>query len=66
MKNNKIIPPLVKWATMTCLEGSTSLSHSAMEEALWLNGGNEWKREVLILYIYLGTKHQSHQGLINK
>ena len=25
------------------LAGSTSLSHSAMEE-LWLNGGDEWKR----------------------
>ena len=45
MKNSKIIPPLVKWATMPWLEGITSLSHSAMEEELWLNEGNEWKRE---------------------
>ena len=44
-KQNKIIPfLLVKWATMPWLEGSTSLSHSAMEEELWLNGGDEWKR----------------------
>ena len=26
------------------LVGSTSLSHSAMEEELWLNGECEWKR----------------------
>ena len=45
MKNAKIITPLVKWATMPWLEGSTFLSHSAMEEELWLNGENEWKRE---------------------
>ena len=45
MKTDKIIPLLVKWATMPWMEGSTSLSHSAMEEELWLNEGNEWKRE---------------------
>ena len=32
-------------ATMPWLEGSTSLSHLVMEEELWLNEGNEWKRE---------------------
>ena len=66
MKNKKIIPQLVKWAAMPWLEGSTSLSHSAMVEELWLNGENEWKRDVLILSIDLGTKNQSHQELVNK
>ena len=33
-KQNKIIPSLVKWATMPWLEGSTSLSHST-------NGGGD-------------------------
>ena len=37
-KINKIIPPLVKWATMLWLEGSSSLSHLAIEEELWING----------------------------
>ena len=44
-KQNKIIPPLVKWATMPWLEGSTSLSHSTMDEELWVNGENGWRRE---------------------
>ena len=35
---------MVKWATMPWLEGNISLSHSAMEEELWLNGECEWKK----------------------
>ena len=44
-KLNKIIPALVKWATMPSLEGSSSLSQSSMEEELWLNGEKVSGRE---------------------